>query len=112
MKGAKRTMERNTVGTNNRRKEVFTFTGRLSVRRSGMFRMALQSGHDVSKDVTKRSTVVVAGALRLSSRKLKEAGRLNIPVVTEDEFLEMTGYPAQLRLWRSDEVGRRNVLKA
>lgn len=87
------------TSSDNRSKEIFTFTGRLSVRREGARKMATEAGHGVSSSVTARSTAVVAGALRLSSKKMNEAFKRNIPIVSEDEFFEMTGNPAQLRLF-------------
>ena len=79
-------------------KEVFVFTGKLSFRRREAFRIARKAGHDVSGGFTSRATCLVAGRLSRISRKGREASRRGVRVISEDEFLKMTGAPWQLRI--------------
>ncbi len=69
--------------------EVVVFTGTLSVPRAQAQERARALGARVESDVTRRTTVVVAG--EAAGSKLAKAASLGIRVLTEGEFGELAG---------------------
>lgn len=72
------------------------FTGKLSIRRTVAAQLAKRAGLDVCRSVTKDTTHVVVGRLHRLSRKLAKAGRYNVKVISEREFMRKIGEPEQL----------------
>lgn len=72
------------------------FTGKLTVKRSVAVLLARRAGMDVCRSVTKNTTHVVAGRLHRLSRKLAKAGKYNVRVISEREFMRRIGEPEQL----------------
>ncbi|WP_428074904.1 NAD-dependent DNA ligase LigA [Candidatus Avelusimicrobium luingense] len=70
--------------------KTLVFTGELkTMTRSEAERLALQYGGKASGTVSKKTSYVVAGAA--AGSKLRKAQELNIPVLTEEEFLKLIG---------------------
>lgn len=74
------------------------FTGKLTIKRSVAVLLAARAGMDVCRSVTKNTTHVVAGRLHWLSRKLAKAGKYNVRVISEREFMEQAGVSAQLQI--------------
>ncbi len=72
------------------------FTGKLCVKRATAVLLAKRAGLDVCRSVTKNTTHVVVGRLHRLSRKLAKAGRYNVKVISEREFMRKIGGPEQL----------------
>jgi len=71
------------------RGEVVVFTGTLQeLTRDAAKARAVAAGASVGSSITKKTTLVVAG--EKAGSKLKKAAELEIPVLTEEEFLERT----------------------
>ncbi len=69
--------------------EVVVFTGRLSMPRSEAQALARGSGAAVEKDITRRTTLVVAG--EEAGQKLAKARSFGIRTISEAEFGALTG---------------------
>lgn len=70
--------------------KTIVFTGELqTLKRTQAEQLAKQYGGYASGSVSKKTSLVVAG--ENAGTKLQKARELNIPVITEDEFLKMLG---------------------
>lgn len=70
--------------------KTIVFTGELkTLKRTEAERLAKQYGGYASGSVSKKTSFVVAG--EAAGSKLKKAQQLNIPVISEEEFLKMLG---------------------
>lgn len=70
--------------------KTLVFTGELqTLTRDEAERLAMQYGGKASGTVSKKTTYVVAGAA--AGSKLRKAQELNVPILTEQEFLKMIG---------------------
>ena len=70
--------------------KTIVFTGELkTLKRSEAERLAKQYGGYTSGSVSKKTSFVVAG--EEAGSKLKKAQQLNVPVISEEEFLKMLG---------------------
>ena len=70
--------------------KTLVFTGELqTLKRTEAEQLAKQYGGYASGSVSKKTSFVVAG--ENAGTKLKKARELNIPVLTEEEFLKMIG---------------------
>jgi len=67
--------------------EVIVFTGKLErMSRDAAKTRAVAAGAAVGSSITRKTTLVVAGAK--AGSKLDKARELEIPILTEEEFLE------------------------
>ena len=70
--------------------KTFVLTGTLpSLTRSQASAMIEKSGGKVSSSVSKKTSFVLAG--EEAGSKLKKANDLGIPVITEEQFMDMMG---------------------
>ena len=70
--------------------KTIVFTGELTtMKRTEAERLAKQYGGYASGSVSKKTSFVVAG--ENAGTKLKKAHELNIPVLTEEDFLKLIG---------------------
>lgn len=67
--------------------KAFVFTGSLEMKREDAEAMVKQRGGRASSSVSKQTAYVVAG--ESAGSKLTKAQELGVPVLTEDEFLQM-----------------------
>ena len=67
--------------------KAFVFTGALNIKREDAEAMVKQRGGRASSSVSKQTSYVVAGDN--AGSKLTKAQELGVPVLTEDEFLQM-----------------------
>lgn len=70
--------------------KTFVVTGTLkSLTRSAIERLIMENGGRANKSVSKKTDYVVAGTD--AGSKLETAQKLGVPILTEDEFLQMIG---------------------
>lgn len=70
--------------------QIFCFTGTLSDPRAVLEDIAYSSGAEVRNAVSRNVTYLVAQNINGRSSKLQEARRLGIPIITEEEFIQIT----------------------
>ena len=90
---------------------VFCFTGRFSVTRGNMEKLAINSGASVTKSVNKKTTHLVAYDPSKMSSKTKNAVNYGIEIITEKRFFEMcngkTNIPKQPTVKKQSPVTKK-----
>lgn len=82
------------TGTKPLEGEVFLFTGSLqSMSRNEAKQLVKEMGGQVVSGISKRVTQLIAG--EKGGGKLKKAAAMDIPIIKEDEFLQLVGRPQE-----------------
>jgi len=80
-----------TQGSGNLNDQKFCITGELSMPRNQFEKLIKENGGTMVSSVSKNTTYLITNEKDGTSSKYKNAIKLNIPIVTEDELLKMIG---------------------